>query len=292
MTNSTNQRFYQDPNYTQQAHIMQPDVKRTSFKNVGFKSNVVAIINQKGGVGKTTTAVNLATALAACNYRTLLIDLDSQGNASTGLNLDKAQRETSIYQLILGHASFSQACEKTNIPGLDVIPSSYDLAALDIDLVHLESREYCLKNAIQNYRDEYDYILIDCPPALGLVSINALCAANQILIPVQCEFYALEGLGNLLYSIEQIQQRLNQNLQIGGILLTMIDRRNNLSDLVESDVRAYFGSQVLNTVIPRNVRISEAPSHGKPVILYDSKCKGSEAYIQLAREFLQREGRL
>ena len=253
------------------------------------RNKIISIANQKGGVGKTTTAVNLATALAAVGRRILLLDLDPQGNASTGLGIGRNQRTAGSYHVLLGDTSVPAATVKTAIPGLSVVPSSMDLTAAELELVDLDRREFRLQEALEASRPDYDHILIDCPPSLGLLTLNALVAADAILVPLQCEFYALEGLSHLVRTVERVQRSFNPRLQIEGVVLTMFDKRNNLSGQVEADVRGYFGHKVFDTVIPRNVRVSEAPSHGKPVLLYDMECPGAQAYIHLASEVLRRE---
>ena len=251
---------------------------------------ILAVANQKGGVGKTTTAVNLSTALAACDKKVLLIDLDGQGNASTGLGVSPSQRQgKSSYELLVGLKTVFQSIEETVIPNLHIISASLDLSGAEIELASMERREYRLRDAIKNQAQGYDYVLIDCPPALGFLTLNALVAADALFVPLQCEFYALEGLSQLIKTVSRVKKNLNSKLEIQGIALTMHDKRNNLTEQVEKDVRQYFGDKVYQTVIPRNVRVSEAPSHGLPVIVYDTNCTGSQAYIHLAREVVERE---
>lgn len=248
----------------------------------------IAIANQKGGVGKTTTAINLATALAASGWRCVLVDLDPQGNASTGLGLKQAERVHSSYDLLLGEASLKDAAIPTMIPNLDIVPATVDLSGAEIELVEYEDRTGRLKAAFDKSDTHWDICLIDCPPSLGLLTINSMVAVDSILVPLQCEFFALEGLSQLLQTVERIQKRFNPNLAIMGVALTMYDRRNRLTDQVADDVRSCLGALVFDTVIPRNVRLSEAPSHGLPALVYDHRCSGSEAYMKLARELIGR----
>ncbi|KAB1075643.1 ParA family protein [Methylobacterium planeticum] len=259
---------------------------------------ILALANQKGGVGKTTTAINLGTALAAIGERVLVFDLDPQGNASTGLGIDRRQRRVSTYHVMSGDAPLADAVIPTAVPRLSVAPSTMDLLGLELEMANSADRAHRLRNVLKGVGEAgtategVTYVLIDCPPSLNLLTINALAAADAVLVPLQCEFFALEGLSQLLRTVEQVRGALNPRLTIQGIVLTMFDPRNNLSAQVVADVRSFMGEKVYETMIPRNVRVSEAPSHGKPVLLYDLKCAGSQAYLRLASEVIQREGRM
>jgi chromosome partitioning protein len=276
-----------DPDMDDKVEIL--DVPTQEAASVVSGPQIIAIANQKGGVGKTTTTINLATALAAVGCKVLIVDLDPQGNASTGLGVDRAQRETSTYEVLTGLATLEQARFQSRIPGLDIIPSTVDLSGAELELVDIDRRSYRLRDAMENAMQNYQYVLIDCPPSLGLLTLNALTAAHSVLVPLQCEFFALEGLSQLMRTIERVSAAFNPELHIEGVVLTMFDKRNNLSGQVAEDVREFLGDKVYKTVIPRNVKISEAPSYGKPALLYDHECAGSKAYIQLASEMLKRE---
>lgn len=252
---------------------------------------VLVVANQKGGVGKTTTAINLGTALAAVGEKVLLVDSDPQGNASTGLGIGHAQRKVTLYDVLMGETPISEAVVRTAVPGLDIIPADPDLSGVELELGQQARRSFKLRDAIDPIRASgaYTYVLIDCPPSLNLLTVNAMAAADAVLVPLQCEFFALEGLSQLMRTVELVRGSLNPHLEIQGIVLTMYDRRNSLSEQVARDVRSHFGDTVYQTVIPRNVRVSEAPSYGKPVLVYDLKCAGSSAYLKLAREVVGRE---
>ena len=265
---------------------------------IPVRPRILSLANQKGGVGKTTTAINLGTALAATGERVLIIDLDPQGNASTGLGIDRASRKSSTYDVLIGELSLREAIQPTAVPRLHIAPSTMDLSGLELELGHERDRAFRLRDALARLNgttlpdSDYTYVLVDCPPSLNLLTVNAMAASDAILVPLQCEFFALEGLSQLLQTVEQVRSTLNPNLSIHGIVLTMFDSRNNLSNQVVADVRQFMGKKVYDTMIPRNVRISEAPSYGKPVLVYDLKCVGSEAYLKLATEVIQREREL
>jgi len=257
------------------------------------KPRILVVANQKGGVGKTTTAINLGTALAAVGEPTLVIDIDPQGNASTGLGVHRQDRKLTTYEVLTGQAKLDEAIVKTRIPGLSLVPATVDLSGAELELADMPRRNFILKDALEEYSvhgaNEFSYILIDCPPSLTLLTLNAMAAADAVMVPLQCEFFALEGLSQLLQTIELVKAKLNPGLEMQGIVLTMFDKRNKLSDQVAADVRETLGEKVYATVIPRNVRISEAPSHGVPALVYDLRCPGSQAYIKLAGELIQRE---
>src|SRR5499426_2243997 len=276
--------------------LLADDIDEALRTGTGKPARVLAIANQKGGVGKTTTAINLGTALAAIGEHVLIVDLDPQGNASTGLGIDRKTRQYSTYDVLTGEAPLREAVMPTLVPRLSIAPSTLDLSGLELQIGQERDRAYRLRNALAPMNNtggtEFTYVLVDCPPSLNLLTVNAMAAAHSILVPLQCEFFALEGLSQLLKTVEQVKDTLNPGLTIHGIVLTMHDARNNLSNQVAEDVRAHMGKKVYDTVIPRNVRISEAPSYGKPVLVYDLKCVGSEAYLRLATEVIQREKEL
>jgi chromosome partitioning protein len=263
--------------------------------NADVAPRVLALANQKGGVGKTTTAINLGTALAAIGENVLVVDLDPQGNASTGLGIGYKNRERSTYDLLVGEATAREVIQQTAVPRLAICPATMDLSGLELQIAHERDRAFRLRRALERLNHgadaetRYSYVLVDCPPSLNLLTVNAMAAADSVLVPLQCEFFALEGLSQLLKTVEQVRTALNPGLSIHGIVLTMFDARNNLAGQVVADVRGFMGDKVYQTIIPRNVRVSEAPSHGKPVLLYDLKCVGSQAYLRLASEIIQRE---
>ncbi|MGV2101991.1 ParA family protein [Rhizobium sp. 21-4511-3d] len=256
----------------------------------GERNRIITIANQKGGVGKTTTAINLATALAAIGERVLIVDLDPQGNASTGLGIDRKDRRVSSYDLLVGEAGVRETAQQTAVPNLLIVPSTMDLLGIEMEIAQQSDRVFKLKKALASEEAfEFSYIILDCPPSFNLLTMNAMAAAHSVLVPLQCEFFALEGLSQLLETVDQVRRTVNPRLDIQGIVLTMFDARNNLAQQVVNDVRTHLGEKVYHTLIPRNVRVSEAPSYGKPAILYDLKCAGSQAYLQLASEVIQRE---
>jgi len=273
--------------------VPQPLDNETLGADKAKRPRVLAIANQKGGVGKTTTAINLGTALAAIGEQVLIVDLDPQGNASTGLGIDNRNRDHSTYDVLIGDATLRDTILSTAVPKLSIAPSTLDLSGLELEISRERDRAYRLRNSLSSLNragdDIFSYVLVDCPPSLNLLTVNAMAAAHAVLVPLQCEFFALEGLSQLLKTVEQVKQALNPSLEIHGIVLTMYDARNNLSNQVVADVRQHMGDKVYDTVIPRNVRISEAPSYGKPVLVYDLKCVGSEAYMKLATEIIRRE---
>lgn len=257
---------------------------------LGEKNRIITIANQKGGVGKTTTAINLATALAAIGERVLIVDLDPQGNASTGLGIQRRDRRLSSYDLMTGESRIEDIVQETVVPNLSIIPSTMDLLGIEMEIAQASDRVFRLRKALESPAAlSYSYVLVDCPPSFNLLTMNAMAAAHSVLVPLQCEFFALEGLSQLLETVDQVRRSVNPTLDIQGIVLTMFDSRNNLAQQVVSDVRTHLGEKVYHTLIPRNVRVSEAPSYGKPAILYDLKCAGSQAYLQLASEVIQRE---
>ncbi len=270
----------------------------TYLKRPSQRPRIISLANQKGGVGKTTTAINLGTALAATGEHVLIVDLDPQGNASTGLGIDRKNRSCSTYDVLIGEAPMRDAIVATAVPRLSIAASTMDLSGLELELGNTRDRAFRLRDALKALNDVregetlYTYVLIDCPPSLNLITVNAMAASDAILVPLQCEFFALEGLSQLLQTVEQVRSTLNPDLTIHGVVMTMFDSRNNLSNQVVADVRQFMGSKVYDTMIPRNVRISEAPSYGKPVLVYDLKCVGSEAYLKLATEVIQREREL
>ncbi len=252
------------------------------------KAKIFSVVNQKGGVGKTTTTINLATAIASSRNKVLIIDIDPQGNASTGIGVAYNQRQKTIYEVLIGNCKVNDAIMPTKIKGLDVITATVDLSALEIEFADVKDKNYILKNKIEEISSEYDYIFIDCPPSLGVLTINTLTASDYVLIPMQCEFFSLEGLSHLLTTLELVKNNLNPTLKIAGIILTMHDRRNKLTEAVEIDVRNYLEDKVFKNIVPRNVKLSEAPSYGEPALTYDPECRGSIAYKMLAKEILAR----
>ncbi len=270
-------------------HVVSRASASLTRRSIRKRLRVIAFANQKGGVGKTTTAINLGTALAAVGNRVLLIDLDPQGNATTGLGIERGELVASVYEVLMGEASLAEAVVDANVRGLEIVPSLADLSGAEIELATMQRWEFRLRGKLAGHVAAYDYVFIDCPPALGLLTVNALVAADALIVPLQCEFYALEGLSLLLRTVERVRHNLNPTLEIRGLVLSRYDKRNNLSDQVATDVRDFMGDKVYDTVIPRNIRVTEAPSHGKPVLLYDMNCAGARAYMHLASEVLRRE---
>jgi chromosome partitioning protein len=269
---------------------LEPGVPReTPCYHISKLGKVIAVTNQKGGVGKTTTAINLAASLAVSEIRVLLIDSDPQGNATTGLGIPKDANRPSLYNVLLGNAEIRDALIRTDLEGLDVVPADKNLVGANLELVDLDQREFRLRQKLEVVKGDYAFVLIDCPPALDLLTLNALMSADSVLIPIQCEFFALEGISELIGTIDRIRETLQHPLKIEGILITMFDDRTNLTRQVAADLREFFGNDVLNTVIPRSVRLAEAPSHGKPILTYDVRSRGAESYIQLAKEILDRD---
>lgn len=254
-----------------------------------MKAKVISVVNQKGGVGKTTTAVNLATIFAVMDKKVLIIDIDSQGNTSSGLGIRQTERKITSYNVFNGLNSIRDAILATEVPNLSIVSANTNLAAIELDLIHLKNYENILLEKLEEIKNDFDYIIIDCPPSLGLITLNALVACDEVLIPMLCDFYSLEGLSHLLKTVEIVEKKMNPGIKIGGILFTMYDKRNKLTEQVENDVRACLGKLVYKTTIPRNVKVSEAPSHGKAAIIYDYRCSGSRAYIDLAKEIIDNE---
>ncbi len=254
-----------------------------------MKAKVISVVNQKGGVGKTTTAVNLATIFAVMDKKVLIIDIDSQGNTSSGLGIKQTERKITSYNVFNGLNSIRDAILATEVPNLSIVSANTNLAAIELDLIHLKNYENILLEKLEEIKNDFDYIIIDCPPSLGLITLNALVACDEVLIPMLCDFYSLEGLSHLLKTVEIVEKKMNPGIKIGGILFTMYDKRNKLTEQVENDVRACLGKLVYKTTIPRNVKVSEAPSHGKAAIIYDYRCSGSRAYIDLAKEIIDNE---